>query len=154
MPLHIGLREFGAEEHEGVIENFAERPAGVQGRGGAAKGKHARDDGFELSNFIRDHLEVAAARVGGVEIKTEGAVEQFNHGEGIANFMRNFGGEQAERGQGFIFSEHFFRVKYPRVEAGVLQGNGGETGKGGGEALFVVIKTMSLIVENSEYAGG
>ena len=77
-------------------------------------------------------------------------MEELEDGEGITDLVRDLGGEEAEGGEAFVFSEHIFAFEDTGVEPRVLQGDGAEAGEGGAEALLIVVEAMRSIGEHRE----
>ena len=125
----------------------------MQGRRGAGEGKHAGDDLLELLDFLGDDLQVAAARVVCGEVGAERAVEEFDDGERIPDLVGDLGGEQAEGGEGLVFTQHLLRVENAGVESGVLQGDGGETGEGREKPFLIVAEPVRYTIEDREHPG-
>src|SRR5690606_9956991 len=64
----------------------------------------------------------------------------------------DLGGEQAERGELFVFAQGLFALENARVETGVLQGDGREAGDGGEQAFLVVVVAVRVVGEGGEHA--
>ena len=152
--LDAGLRELGAQQHERVVEDLGQRPAGMQRGRRAAEGEHAGDDALELLDLLGDDLQVAAARVVPGEVHAEGAVQELDDEEGIADLVGDLGGEQAEGGEGLVLAQHLLGLEHAGVEPGVLQGDGREAAEGGEQALLVVAEAVEFAVEDGQHARG
>lgn len=148
----VGLRELGADEDEGVADDIGERPAGVKRGGRFGEIEDAKDDGFELVDFFVDDAEIGATRVVFGEVETEAAVKEFDDGERIADLVGDLGGEEAEGGELLVFAELFFALENAGIEAGVLQGDGAQTGERGAGAFLVVVETVDAVRVNGENA--
>ena len=66
--------------------------------------------------------------------------------------MGDFGGEEAEGGEAFVFPEHIFAFENTGVEPRVLQGDGTEAGEGGAEAFLVVVETVCAGGKHGQHA--
>ncbi|MEY4005690.1 MAG: hypothetical protein RLZZ221_1786, partial [Verrucomicrobiota bacterium] len=52
------LGELESHEDERVLDDFRERPTGVQARGRLRETKHAGDDGLQLVQLLADHPQI------------------------------------------------------------------------------------------------
>src|SRR4051812_335576 len=80
--------------------------------------------------------------------------KHLDHGEGIANFVSNFGGEQAKHGKFFVGAKLFLDVDDALVEAGFFDGDAGKLREGGEDADFFVGKIVRLGGVDVEGADG
>lgn len=148
----LALGKFQADQHDGVVDDIGYLPARMQAGGRLGKREYARDDGFELVDFFADDADVGFARIFCGKIESEVAVKKFDDGERIADLVRDFGGEQAECGELFVFAEQLFALENAGVEAGILQRDCSEAGEGGNEPTFVVVEAVDVVGEDDEYA--
>ena len=64
--------------------------------------------------------------------------EHFHHCQRIADFMRDFSGEQAERGKFFVPAQFLLHVENAFVEPRPLDGRAGQFRKRGENSDFLV----------------
>ena len=152
--LDVGLGELEAHEQQGVADDVGQRPARVEAGGRLAELEDAGDDGLELVEFLADDAQVGAARIIGREVQAEAAVEQLEHGQGIADLVGDLGGEQAEGRELLALAEGLLAAEDAGVQPGVLQGDGAKAGEGGGEALGVVVEPVHPAAVDGEGAEG
>jgi hypothetical protein len=150
MELNLALGELQADEDDGVGDDVGGVPLGVDACGGFGEVEDPGDDGFELVEFFADDASVGAAQVAFGEFETEGSEEEFDDGEGVSDFVCDFGGEEAEGGELFAFAEGLLALEDAGVEACVLECDEAEGGEGGGEAFFVVAETVGAVGEEGE----
>ena len=129
--LDARLGQLGAQQDEGVVEDFGQRPVRMQCTRCPGEGEHAGNDAFELFDFFRDDLQVAPPRVIGREIDAQGAVQELDDSERIPDLVGDLGGQQTESNEGFVFAPHLLGLEDPGVEPGILERHRREAGEGG-----------------------
>ena len=70
------------------------------------------------------------------EIGATGSVKKLDDEQRIPDFVGDFGGQHAEGGEGFIFSQRFLGLKNAGIKPGVLQGDRGKTRERGQQRVF------------------
>ena len=90
----------------------------------------------------------------GAKFQPEGMVEHFHDGEGIADFVGDLGGEQAEGGKFFVLTQLLLDIHDALVEAGLFHGDGRQFRQGAQDVDFLVGKTAGLAGIDVERADG
>src|ERR1700683_1091513 len=148
------LEKFVAGEEEDVVEELLGVDGFLDGLGGAGEGEDLVENAVHLPHFFADELGVALG--GGIELQglDQGVEEHLHDGEGVADFVRDFGGEKAESGEAFAGAEFFLHVDDAGKEAALFDGYGGEVAEGGEDFDFVVGEAVALLGVNGEDANG
>ena len=120
--------------------------------GGAGKMEDLFNDPVQVFHFFAHDLDIASARIVAFETEIERMEEHLDDGKRIANFMRDFGGEEAESGKFFIGAKLFFDIDDAFIEAGFFNGDAGELSQRGEDADFFVRETVRFGGVNVESA--
>ncbi len=72
----------------------------------------------------------------GGNFRSQRMVEHLHHRERIADFVGDLGGEQAEGRELLVLAQLLLDVHHALIEAGLLDGDGGQLGQGGEDAGF------------------
>ncbi len=122
----------------------------MEAGGSLGEAQHAGDDRLKLVEFFTDHTDIGAAGIVFGKFQVEVAKKKFDDREGIADFVGDLGGEEAEGGELLVFAQRLFTFENAGVEAGVLQGDGTEAGERGKEAFLVVVEAVDVVGEDGE----
>src|SRR5688572_30496579 len=85
-------------------------------------------------------------------MQVERVKEHFDDRERIADFVRDFGGEQTQRGKLFVLAELFLDIDDSFVEAGLFNRDPGKLGERGENANFLVRKAVGFARINTQRA--
>ena len=79
-------------------------------------------------------------------------IQHLHDGERVANLVRDFGGEKAERRQLFVLTQVLLDIDQPLVKAGFFDGDSGQFRERRQDADFLIRELVRLAGVNAERA--
>ena len=138
------VAHFVAREQAQIVQQLVDVDRAQFRLGAAGKIQDLLHDFVQVLHFLAQDGVVLDPRIARRELQAEGMVEHFHDGERIADFVGDFGREQAEGGKFFILTQLLLDIHDALVEAGLFHGHGRQFGQGAQDVDFLVGKTAGL----------
>ncbi len=122
--------------------------------GGAREREDLLHDLVQMLDFFAEDCGVLRARVAVGNLQIERVIQHLHHRERIADFVRDLGGEQTERGKFFVLAQLFLDIHDALVEPRLFDGERGKFRQRGENADFLVGKFVGLPGVNVQRADG
>ena len=111
-------------------------------------------DFIQVLHLLSHHFRIPGPRVALRKLQIERVVEHFHYRQRIADFVRDLGREQTERGELFVLAHLLLNIDNPLVEPRLFDSDGGQIGEREKNADLFIGKDMRLAGIDAQRADG